>query len=156
MKYNLIFIVCFILTIRVHATEANNLILYLNSGTTISFPVDEKPQITFEGNVLCINTERYQITDVRKYTFSKNEEVGIEAVEVDKKGVALTRLDGEKIAVSVKDTNGAVCVYSSNGIEQKVGKAVDADGRIVLNLEGLMPDVYVISIGCETFKIRKK
>ncbi|MBQ9667056.1 MAG: hypothetical protein IJV33_11400 [Bacteroidaceae bacterium] len=146
----------FFLFASIYASATNHLTLYLNSGTTLSFPVEEKPQITFEGNVLCINTERYQITDVRKYTFSKNEEVGIEAVEVDKKGVALTRLDGEKIAVSVKDADAAVCVYSSNGIEQNVGKAVDADGRIVLNLEGLMPDVYVISIGSETFKIRKK
>ena len=153
MKHITFFLFLFI-SLSTHAT--NHLILYLNSGTTLSFPVDEKPQITFEGNVLCINTERYQITDVRKYTFSKNEEVGIEAVEVDKKGVALTRLDGEKIAVSVKDTDAAVCVYSSNGIEQKVNNVVDADGRIVLNLEGLMPDVYVVSIGSETFKIRKK
>lgn len=156
MKYNLIFIVCFILTIRVHATETNNLILYLNSGISLSFPVAEKPQITFEGNVLCINTERFQITDVKKYTFSKNEAVGIETVEAGKDGVAMTRLDGEKIALRAKDASAVVHIYSSKGVEQNVHRTIGTDGQVILDLTGLMPDVYVIAVGDETHKIRKK
>jgi hypothetical protein len=139
-----------------HATPINHLTLYLSSGTTLSFPVEEKPQITFEGNVLCISTERFQITNVKKYTFSENEALAIETVEAEKGDLALTKLEGEKIAVSVKDASAVVRVYSSKGVEQSVHKAVGTDGRVILDLTGLMPDVYVISVGEETLKIRKK
>lgn len=153
---NCISFLFFIASVTCCAMETNNLILYLNSGTTLSFPVDEKPQITFEGNVLCINTERYQITDVKKYTFSKNEAVGIETVEAGKDGVAMTRLDGEKIALRAKDASAVVHIYSSKGVEQNVHRTIGTDGQVILDLTGLMPDVYVIVVGDETHKIRKK
>ena len=140
----------------VHTAPTNHLTLYLSSGTTLSFPVEDKPQITFEGNVLCISTERFQITNVRKYTFSENEALAIETVEANKEGVELTKLEGEKIAVSVKDASAVVRVYSSKGVEQNIHKAVGTDGQVILDLTGLMPDVYVISVGEETLKIRKK
>lgn len=149
-------ILFFFLALKLCAISHNHLILYLNSGTQLSFSVEDKPQITFEGNVLCINTDRFQIADVKKYTFSENEAVGIETVEASKDGVALTRLDGEKIAVSMKDVSAAVHVYSSKGVEQNIHKTIGTDGQVILDLTGLMPDVYVIAAGDETLKIRKK
>jgi len=77
----------FFFALKLCAIGHNHLVLYLSSGTTLTIPVEEKPQITFEGTVLCINTERYQMTDVKKYTFSENETVGIETVEAGKDGV---------------------------------------------------------------------
>lgn len=156
MKRLYFIIICIILSYNINASTPNNIIIYLSSGTTLSFSVEEKPQITFEGNLLCVNTERFQITDVKKYTFSENEAVGIETMDAGKGGLALTRLDGEKIAVSVKDASVVVRVYSSKGIEQNIHKVISKDGKVILDLTGLMPDVYVIAIGDETLKIRKK
>lgn len=150
----LLFIIFSLPTLLSHAT--NHLTIYLHSGAQISIPVEEKPQITFEGNVLCINTERFQITDVKKYTFSENEAVGIETIEAGKDGMAVKQLEGEKIAVNVKDTKAVVRVYSTNGVERNVRQSLGPDGQVILDLTGLMPDVYVISVDSKTFKIRKK
>lgn len=140
-----------------HATENNSLVIYLNSGTKIIFPVEDKPLITFEGNILCINTERYQITDVKKYTFSRNEEVSIQEIEDDKNNATFRVIDGERIAIiNAKDPSVDVHIYSSKGIEHNVNKENDADGNIVIDMAGLMPDIYIIAIGNETIKIRKR
>ena len=154
MKFILFFLL-YSLPIHIFATDTNKLLIHLKSGAILSFNIDEKPQVIFEGSVLCINTNRFQISEVKKYTFSKNEELGIESVE-EKKNMTLTQLDGEKIAVSVKDTGEAVHVYSANGIEQYVSKFVNNDGEIVIDFAGLLPDIYLITIGSETIKIRKK
>lgn len=153
---NSIFFLLFVFSLATQAIETNHLTIYLHSGAQLSIPVEEKPQITFEGNVLCINTERFQITDVKKYTFSENEAVGIETIEAGKDGMAVKQLEGEKIAVNVKDTKAVVRVYSTNGVERNVRQSLGPDGQVILDLTGLMPDVYVISVGSETFKIRKK
>lgn len=139
-----------------HASDTNHLVIHLSSGTLLTLPVEDRPQITFDGNVLCINTERFQFSDVRKYTFSENDAVGIEAIDADKTGVSLKRLDGEQIAVSVNDASAAVRVYSASGVEQPIRHTASKDGAVILDLTGLAPGVYVISAGGETLKIRKK
>lgn len=136
------------------AGASNHLVLYLVSGTTLTIPAEERPQITFEGNVLCISTERFQISAVRKYTFSENEALSLETLDEDDKSIK--RLDDMRIAVRPKVPSANVRVLSTNGTEQPVHKTVDAEGCAVIDLTGLMPDVYVISIGNETFKIKKK
>lgn len=155
MKYILL-IFTFVVAQLSHATENNSLVIYLNSGTKIIFPVEDKPMITFEGNILCINTERYQITDVKKYTFSRNEEVSIQEVEDDKNNATFRVIDGERIAINAKDPSIDVHIYSSKGMEHNVNKENDADGNIVIDMAGLMPDIYIIAIGNETIKIRKR
>lgn len=154
MKIYLYFICWFMCCLEANADNGNNLIVYFNSGTKITLPVSEKPQITFEGNVLCVNTERYQFTDVKKYTFSKNEELSIEVIEAD--GKQLTKLDGEKLAVKTKGDKEALHVYSSKGIMQKVNQQMGSDGTVVLDIMGMPADVYIIKIGDKSFKFRKK
>lgn len=139
-----------------HARDTNHLVIHLSSGTRLTLPVEDRPQITFDGNVLCVSTERFQFSDVRKYTFSENEAVGIEAIDADKTGVSLKRLDGEQIAVSVNDASAMVRVYSASGVEQPIRHTASKDGAVILDLTGLVPGVYVISAGGETLKIRKK
>lgn len=139
-----------------HANDTNHLVIHLSSGTRLTLPVEDRPQITFDDNVLCISTERFLFSDVRKYTFSENDAVGIEAIDADKTGVSLKRLDGEQIAVSVKDASAAVRVYSASGVEQPIRHTASKDGAVILDLTGLALGVYVISAGGETLKIRKK
>lgn len=157
MRYIILFTLLFVaITSLSHAAEKNSLVIYLNSGTKVAFPIDEKPQITFEGSILCINTERYQITDVKKYTFSRNEEVSIQEVEEGNDSPNFRILEGEKIAVKAQDPSAAIHIYSSKGVEHAVNTETDANGYTVMDMAGLMPDVYVIAIGDETFKIRKR
>lgn len=140
-----------------HASDTNHLVIHLSSGIRLTLPVEDRPQITFDDNVLCVNTERFLFSDVRKYTFSENDAVGIEAIDADRSGVSLKRLDGEQIAVSVKDASSAmVRVYSASGVEQPIRHTASKDGAVILDLTGLVPGVYVISAGGETLKIRKK
>ncbi|MDE6722447.1 MAG: hypothetical protein K2J84_09935 [Bacteroidaceae bacterium] len=139
-----------------HASDTNYLVIHLSSGTRLTLPVEDRPQITFDGNVLCISTERFLFSDVLKYTFSENDAVGIEAIDADKPGVSLKRLDGEKIAVRVKDASAMVRVHSTNGVEQPIRRTAGEEGAVILDLTGLVPGVYMISVGGETLKIRKK
>ena len=139
-----------------HASDSNYLVIHLSSGTRLTLPVEDRPQITFDGSVLCISTERFLLSDVLKYTFSENDAVGIEAIDADKSGVSLKRLDGEKIAVRVKDASAMVRVYSASGVEQPIRRTASEEGAVTLDLTGLVPGVYVSSVGGETLKIRKK
>ena len=139
-----------------HAAENNSLVIYLNSGARIVFPVEEKPQLTFEGSILCINTERYQISDVKKYTFSKNEAAGIQEVEGGNSNLNFNFLEGEKIAISVKTPSVVIRIYSSNGTEYAVKRENDTNDNVVIDMAGLMPDVYIVAVGEETLKIRKR
>ena len=154
MKH-IISILLFTLLLPSYASDDNSLVIYLNSGTKILFPVKDNPQITFEDNLLCINTERYHITDVKKYVFSKNEEVSIQGVEGDNKS-NVRLLDGERIVINAKDSKASVRIYSSNGIEHKVKSEKQSDGSIVVSMSGLAPDTYIIAVGDETIKIRKR
>lgn len=149
-----LFVLLFAVVLPSHAAENNFLVVHLHSGTRLTFSVEEKPQITFEGSILCINTERYQISDVRKYTFDGNEEADIQEIEGSKNSFKF--LDGERISVSVKDPSAIVRIYSSKGIEYPVKRENNANGNVVINMTGLMPDVYIITIGDETIKIRKR
>ena len=150
----------FILTLAVilpsHAAESNSLVIYLNSGARIVFPVEEKPQMTFEGSILCINTDRYQISDVKKYTFSRNEAAGIQEVEGGKNNLDFNFLDGEKMAISVKDPSVSIRIYSSNGTEYAVKRENGTNGNVVIDMAGLTPDVYIVAVGEETLKVRKR
>ena len=152
--------ILFILTLAIilpsHAAENNSLVIYLNSGARIAFPVEEKPQLTFEGSILCINTDRYQISDVKKYTFSKNEAAGIQEVEGGNSNLNFNFLEGEKIAISVKAPSVVIRIYSSNGTEYAVKRENDTNGNVVIDMVGLMPDVYIVAVGEETLKIRKR
>ncbi|MDE5999928.1 MAG: hypothetical protein K2H04_07670 [Bacteroidaceae bacterium] len=139
-----------------HASDTNYLVIHLSSGTRLTLPVEDRPQITFDGSVLCISTERFLLSDILKYTFSENDAVGIETIDADKPGVSLKRLDGEKIAVGVKDASAMVRVYSASGVEQPIRRTASEEGAVTLDLTGLVPGVYVISVGGETLKIRKK
>lgn len=155
MRY-ILFLFIFATILPSYAAENNSLVVYLNSGATLLFPVAEKPQLTFEGSILCINTNRYQISDVKKYTFSKNEATGLQEIEGGENKLDFNFLEGEKISIRVKDPSVVVRIYSSNGIEHAVKRESGTNGSIVVDMASLMPDVYIIAVGEETIKIRKR
>lgn len=147
-----VYLILLLMIIACNISATNNLVLYLYSGTTISFPIEDQPKIVFEDGVISISTERFQINNVQKYTFSENEALSIEGVDTDE----VKMYQGDKIVVDLNSVSDKVSVYSSKGLEQAVSAVKTDERKVVLDMSNLQPDVYVISVGNKSFKIRKK
>lgn len=133
---------------------ANNLVIYFYSGTVISIPVEEKPKIEFADKVVSINTEHFQFNDVKKYTFSDNEALGIEFSDEEFDNIEF--IDENKLSVSLKDLKAKIAVFSTNGVEMHVLQIPRKKNEVVLDLNSLPDGVYIVYVGNENFKIRKR
>lgn len=126
--------------IYLNAVNASHLVLFLSSGTSVALPLTDKPKILFEGSVMTVGNENYQIDNVRKWMVGDPE-----AIEID-----------DAIIVILKEKGAPIKVFNSAGVEFPVSVQVDAKGKVQCNLNGLPRGVYVIQVGKETIKVTKR
>ena len=136
------------------ADERDCLLVHMASGGSVLFPLSGEPMITFDGGVVTIATERYQVSDVRKYTFG-NYAAGITGTENDAAAGGYSP-DGRFFCVRLKDTSVQVRLYTAGGVEVPLGLKPDAEGVIRVDMNRLNRDVYLLTVGDETIKIRRQ
>ena len=116
------------------------------------FPITDNPKITFDEGVVQILTERYLLMNVRKYTFDNTGNVGIKDV-VDNSGLAFSQ-DGNVITLLPKGKT--VKLFSTSGIELPIKAKNNGNGMLSIDLSGYVSGVYMLSVGNESKKIKKK
>lgn len=138
---------------RATAEESDCLVVMLKNGTTLTVPINEMPKITFDGTVMNIATERLQINNVSKYTFASSS--GTDIGEVESMRNAGVTMDGEKVYIRIPKPETDVRCYTVDGKELDVRKRSSGLNVISINLSEIHQQVFIISVGGESIKIRK-
>lgn len=137
------------------AEEINAFVLHLVSGSNITFMLDERPVVTFEGEELVItthmNTIRYQATDVIRFTYTVADPASIDIVST---GVSSFSFDGDVLLANNLVPETIVSVYTVNGILVSSGNT-DKKGSVSLSLPGQAGMVYIVKTSVANFKITK-
>lgn len=137
------------------AAEHDCLTVHLASGGKVFFPLAEEPVITFDGGVVTIATGRYQISEVRKYTFD-DFATDIGNVEDDGTTVDGYSPDGRFFSIRLKDASVPVRLRTTGGIEVPLGLKPDGNGVIRIDMSRLGQEIYLLTVGNETIKIRRQ
>ena len=132
--------------------EKDCIVVHFSDDSFAVFPITDNPKITFDEGVVQILTERYQIINVRKYTFDNTGNVGIKDV-VDNSGLTFSQ-DGNVITLSPKGKT--VKLFSTSGIELPIKAKNNGNGMLSIDLSGYVSGVYMLSVGNESIKIKKK
>ena len=125
------------------------LVAFLKSGIQISIPIAEQPKITFNGNVMRIGDGDYQIENVRKWMIGDPELVTVEGVKSED-GILFR--DGILSVNKTKDVH----IYNTAGMKMSFEAKSSDDGKLCIDFSAWPQDIYIIKVGNETIKIRKR
>jgi len=128
-------------------TNEQSLVVLMKSGTMVALPVSEQPKITFNGTVMRVGNGDYQIENVRKWMVGNAEEIanGMQAPLKDKSVISY-----KNDILSVGNQTG-VRVFNLEGMEIPVNLK---NGQV--DMSAWPRAIYVIKVGTETLKIRKR
>ena len=153
MNFNKIFLSVAFACISLAAAAEDCLVVHLSGEKKVAFAIAKRPKVTFDGGVVCIQTERLQIQNVRKYTIEDVDLVNIEtAVEGNEE-----RFQMKGSTAYVRTTgNEPVKCYTVDGIELPVRKKNEGNGVVSVDLSEVNQPVVILTVGEESIKIRMK
>lgn len=134
------------------SAESKCMIVELMNESAISFPLTEKPVITFQNRNLVVNKDAettYSFDDVKNFHFSECEATGVETLTTNV--IRVYQIDDETIEVQNVQPKTIVTLTSSNGVVLFQTEA-GADGIAVIKTAKLT-GVYILSAGNQSFKI---
>lgn len=70
-----------LVTLTALAKPRDCIIVYLSGGEQVVFPIEGSPQIFFDGKVVTIGDERYQVSNIKKYVIGDSDEQVIDGIE---------------------------------------------------------------------------
>lgn len=147
MKRSLVFLSILLLPLMSMAEVDNILIVETNDGVTISFALAEKPEISFEGKVMSVLTEKdsqyFEISKISKWYFEQVTS-GIQTIKKEQPSIKV--VDNDNIIVDSSSSLSKIRLYSIDGKEQSLKVSYSDDKKPVINLSGLPKGIYVISI----------
>ncbi|MBQ7987277.1 MAG: T9SS type A sorting domain-containing protein [Bacteroidaceae bacterium] len=118
----------------------NQLNIWQQSGSVVSYSFSEKPRLVFESETLKLTasgvTVEYPVADIRKYSFENDP------------------LSVGRVSARLSD-GGDVSVYTPEGILLKRVPA-GKDGKTAVSIDDLPRGVYVVKSKSSTFKIMKQ
>lgn len=144
-----------VVPLPLNAENNRCLMVHFHDGSTVAFPLSTSPKVTFDGGVLQIATERYQVSNVKKYTFADAGSTGIENVN-ESDNVANFSNDGRAIVIKLKDGALPVKLYTLGGVEVPLHIVSKADKVLRIDLSRLSTGIHLLSIGQETIKIVRR
>lgn len=129
----------------------DSVILWLKSGTRIIIPFSDKPEISFADNNITINNRTFDFNQVSKYTIGGTSSV--ELINADGKNITLD----ENGDIIIQDESGIadVSVYDIDGIQYNCEITSLSNGYVKIALASLAPQIYIIKVGTNSFKIQK-
>ena len=133
------------------------LVVWLDSGGRISYPLTERPKVTHSGAVLTVSTTgttvEYTKPEVHKFTLSDTDLGGVESSVADSAG-ELSRF-GDTVELSGFAAGTSVSIYSVSGQRVISGRTLE-DGTLTLDLSHLGSGIYLVTTGSITHKIIKR
>ena len=153
MKANKIILSAAFACISLAALAEDCLVVHLSGGKKVAFAIAKRPKVTFDGGVVCIQTERLQIQNVRKYTIEDVALVNIEtAVEGNEE-----RFQMKGSTAYVRTTgNEPVKCYTVDGIELPVRKKNEGNSVVSVDLSEVNQPEVILTVGEESIKIKIK
>lgn len=147
MKKLLFALFLLLLPLMAVAEVDNILIVETNDGVTVSFALVEKPEISFEGSVMIVKSEKesqfFEITNISKWYFEQVTSC-IEAIKKEQPSIKV--VDNDNIIVDSSSSLSKICLYSIDGKQQSVKVSYSDDSKPVINISSLPKGIYVISI----------
>lgn len=146
------------LMLSAQAISADNfLIVRFQDGTTTSFNLSHRPNVTFDGNQMVISSEEmetyYDVARVQRFSFG--DETNKITPVLTENEVRLTYTSPESATISGLKQGAKVSLFSTNGI-MLMDLTADASGVAELNLSSLPKGVYIISVpNGQSFKIAR-
>ena len=147
------YILLLMLAMGVNSAMAKSLLLTLKNGSKVYYLLggEKNPVMTFEDGKICVNADGYEITDIKNFIISKEDDPNaIQEVRKEKNH----EQKGNILSITT-DSADKVQVFSLNGKEMSVEKGGDNE-HVTVNLEGLPKGVYIIRVADTSFKISKK
>lgn len=153
MKH-LIIILLFFVCQFTYAAPRDCLIVHFVDGSYVVFPLEQSPRVSFDGGVVQIADQRYQVSNVRKYTIGDSENAGIKSVDNGGTSHPYT-FDGQNIILKLAHPSQNVRLYTVDGVEIPITTKPDMQGHLRIPLPQTPNQVYLLTIGNETIKIRR-
>ena len=154
MKKYIFLAATLLVNLNLSARPHDCIIVYMKDGSYAVFPIEKSPRITFEGKVVSISDERWQISNVQKYTIGDSEETGIIEMRGSKNLKGYSLKDGQ-VVVRLTDKTKTVRLYTLGGMEVPIKDKPDADGYLRLKFPSGGDGVFLLNIDGETLKIRR-
>lgn len=134
------------------------LVVERQKGSDVTFKIHyDKPVVTFDKTTLIIKSEKENfeaaVSQVKRFRF---EDVLDKVDDMVTPSVSFQKVGENKFEIDGLEKAGDVQVLTTDG--KVVKKGVDYyHGRLLIDLSGLQPDVYLIRVGnIQTIKIFKK
>lgn len=131
--------------------------VHLKDGTAVVFPMQEKPLITPDDELLVVKTTKavveYNVSQVEKMTMSGDIDTGIEPTAVASEAHPVVTQG--YIAVTGLTPGEPIALYALNGTAVARANADDT-GVARANIEVIPAGVYIISYKNSSFKFIKK
>lgn len=136
--------------ISMHAEQRKYLNIHLKSGSNVYFLLTENPKITISKGILTVSTERFQLSNISKYTLDVN------AADISSpEGAAKLSysLEGKVAYIATSKADEAVSLYSLDGKELPTHIIHRDNSGLAVDLSRYQTGVYLLRIGSETLQI---
>ncbi len=142
-------------TMGLSSAMAKSLLLTLKDGTQVYYLLggDINPKMTFENGKICVNADNYEITDIKHFVISKEDDPN--ALDAPQANAQTPRLKGNVLTTATSIPAKDVHVFSLNGTEVEAEKTEGKDG-VSIDLNRLPKGVYIVRIGESSLKVTKK
>ena len=153
----LLAILCFFGSLTAHAGDYNVLVIQFADGTTQSYVLEERPNVTFDATKLYVRSKYvddvHEYQNVKKFVFETHDLTGIKNVQKDE--CRLTFIGGNMATVSGLPAGLSAMLCDTAGRNVLKAKA-DAAGSVTFNLQSLPTGAYIIALSNgKSFKILK-
>lgn len=151
MKKYIFLIIALISFSSTYADDNNRLYIYLKSGDIVVANFDDAAKTTFEDGIVTVGNERYQFSNISKFTYGSSNNA-IKGVQTEDEGL---QVNDRWIVIRTKDAERKVSLYGVDGKQLSIN-VTKADDTITVNVESLPVGVYLLKVGSETIKFRKR
>lgn len=151
MKTKYLYILFLLLTtLSVRSADKECIWVHLKDGSRVAFPFTNKPTITFNGTTMCIATELFEVTNVKKYTFGTLTDVG---TVTDNKQQHVYFKDNTLYITSDQAT--PIVCYTVDGKLLDIRKKRLNEHTVTIDLHEVPTSVIILTVGKESIKISK-
>lgn len=136
--------------ISMFAEQRKYLNIHLKSGSNVYFLLTENPKITIDKGILTVSTERFQLSNISKYTLDVNATDIVLPEGMEKMTYSL---EGKVAYVATSKANEEVTLYSLDGKELPTHILYKDRSGLTVDLSKYQTGVYLLRIGGETLQI---
>ena len=137
---------------------AECLIVNFKNGTSTSFDINDRPEVSFDASQMIIKSQALEATyDVETVeTFTFGSEAGVLNSILEKGEVRIVYKNSECVEISGLEAQTPAYLHSLSGVTQAAIQA-DSSGTATFNLSLLAKGVYIITTcNSQSFKIIKR